>query len=117
MYKGTEINETEGRSVLHIALRNRSNSPILVDGKDVMPDVNAALEKVKTFSNQVIDGTWKGYTGKSITDIVNVGIGGSDLGPVMVTEALKPYQKGIKGTLRIQCRRYTHGRNIKGIKP
>ncbi len=96
MYKGTEINETEGRSVLHIALRNRSNSPIMVDGKDVMPDVNAALEKVKTFSNQVINGTWKGYTGKSITDIVNVGIGGSDLGPVMVTEALKPYQKGLK---------------------
>lgn len=96
MYNGSVINETEGRSVLHIALRNRSNSPILVDGKDVMPDVNAALEKVKTFSNQVIDGTWKGYTGKSITDIVNVGIGGSDLGPVMVTEALKPYEKGVK---------------------
>ncbi len=96
MYKGKAINETEGRSVLHIALRNRSNTPILVDGKDVMPDVNAALEKVKTFSNQVINGSWKGYTGKSITDIVNVGIGGSDLGPVMVTEALKPYQKGLK---------------------
>lgn len=95
MYQGDVINETEGRSVLHVALRNRSNSPIYVDGKDVMPDVNAALEKVKTFSNQVIDGSWKGYTGKSITDIVNVGIGGSDLGPVMVTEALKPYQKGL----------------------
>lgn len=95
MYNGTAINETEGRSVLHVALRNRSNSPILVDGKDVMPEVNAALEKVKTFSNQIINGSWKGYTGKSITDIVNVGIGGSDLGPVMVTEALKPYQKGL----------------------
>ena len=95
MYSGEVINETEGRSVLHVALRNRSNTPVLVDGVDVMPGINAVLEKVKTFSNRVISGEWKGYTGKSITDIVNIGIGGSDLGPVMVTEALKPYQQGI----------------------
>jgi glucose-6-phosphate isomerase len=93
MFSGEAINETEGRSVLHVALRNQSNTPILVDGKDVMPDVNAVLAQVEKFSNQVINGDWKGYTGKSITDIVNIGIGGSDLGPVMVTEALKSYQK------------------------
>ncbi|GGD56381.1 glucose-6-phosphate isomerase [Emticicia aquatilis] len=93
MFTGEKINQTENRSVLHVALRNRSNSPILVDGKDVMPDVNEVLEKMKEFSGKVISGTWKGYTNKSITDIVNIGIGGSDLGPVMVTEALKPYKK------------------------
>lgn len=91
MFGGDVINETEGRAVLHVALRNRSNTPVMVDGKDVMPDINAVLEHVKTFSNQVISGDWKGYTGKEITDIVNIGIGGSDLGPVMVTEALKSY--------------------------
>jgi glucose-6-phosphate isomerase len=93
MFSGETINETEGRSVLHVALRNQSNTPILVDGKDVMPDINVVLAQVESFSNQVINGDWKGYTGKSITDIVNIGIGGSDLGPVMVTEALKSYQK------------------------
>lgn len=93
MFSGEKINQTENRSVLHVALRNRSNTPILVDGKDVMPDVNEVLEKIKIFSGKVISGTWKGYTNKSITDIVNIGIGGSDLGPVMVTEALKPYKK------------------------
>ncbi|SDC50342.1 glucose-6-phosphate isomerase [Pedobacter soli] len=92
MYNGDKINETEDRSVLHIALRNLSNSPILVDGKDVMPDVNAVLAKMEKFSNSIISGDWKGYTGKAITDIVNIGIGGSDLGPVMVTEALKHYK-------------------------
>jgi len=91
MFSGEKINITEGRAVLHIALRNRSNTPILVDGKDVMPEVNAVLEHMKTFSNAVRSGEWKGYTGKKITDFVNIGIGGSDLGPVMVTEALKPY--------------------------
>ena len=91
MYSGEKINATEGRSVLHIALRNRSNRPILVDGVDVMPDVNAVLAKMEAFSKRILSGEWKGYTGKSITDIVNIGIGGSDLGPVMVTEALKPY--------------------------
>ncbi|SER09704.1 glucose-6-phosphate isomerase [Pedobacter rhizosphaerae] len=92
MYDGDKINETENRSVLHIALRNLSNTPILVDGKDVMPDVNAVLAKMEKFSNAIISGDWKGYTGKTITDIVNIGIGGSDLGPVMITEALKHYK-------------------------
>jgi glucose-6-phosphate isomerase len=92
MFNGEKINVTEGRQVLHTALRNQSNQPVLVDGKDVMPDVNAVLQQMKTFSEAVISGTWKGYTGKPITDVVNIGIGGSDLGPVMVTEALKPYK-------------------------
>jgi glucose-6-phosphate isomerase len=92
MYSGDRINETEDRSVLHIALRNLSNTPILVDGKDVMPEVNAVLAKMEKFSTSIISGEWKGYTGKAITDIVNIGIGGSDLGPVMVTEALKHYK-------------------------
>ncbi|PWC15556.1 glucose-6-phosphate isomerase [Brenneria roseae subsp. americana] len=92
MFSGEKINQTEGRAVLHVALRNRSNTPILVDGKDVMPEVNAVLEKMKLFSERVIGGDWKGYTGKAITDVVNIGIGGSDLGPYMVTEALKPYK-------------------------
>jgi glucose-6-phosphate isomerase len=92
MYSGEVINQTENRPVLHIALRNQSNTPILVDGKDVMPLVNQVLQKMKTFSDKVISGEWKGYTGKAITDVVNIGIGGSDLGPVMVTEALKAYK-------------------------
>ncbi|MGM3174377.1 glucose-6-phosphate isomerase [Dickeya lacustris] len=92
MFSGEKINRTEERSVLHVALRNRSNSPILVDGKDVMPEVNAVLAKMKQFSERVINGDWKGYTGKTITDVVNIGIGGSDLGPFMVTEALRPYK-------------------------
>ncbi len=92
MFSGEKINRTEGRSVLHTALRNRSNTPVLVDGKDVMPEVNAVLAKIKAFTENVIGGEWKGYTGKTITDVVNIGIGGSDLGPYMVTEALKPYK-------------------------
>lgn len=92
MFSGEKINRTENRAVLHVALRNRSNIPILVDGKDVMPEVNAVLEKMKTFSEAIISGEWKGYTGKAITDVVNIGIGGSDLGPYMVTEALRPYK-------------------------
>ncbi|ARJ98212.1 glucose-6-phosphate isomerase [Escherichia coli] len=92
MFSGEKINRTENRAVLHVALRNRSNTPILVDGKDVMPEVNAVLEKMKTFSEAIISGDWKGYTGKAITDVVNIGIGGSDLGPYMVTEALRPYK-------------------------
>ncbi|WP_024550310.1 glucose-6-phosphate isomerase [Siccibacter turicensis] len=92
MFSGEKINRTEDRAVLHIALRNRSNTPIVVDGKDVMPEVNAVLEKMKTFSESIISGSWKGYTGKPITDVVNIGIGGSDLGPFMVTEALRPYK-------------------------
>lgn len=92
MFSGEKINKTEDRSVLHMALRNRSNTPIYSDGKDVMPEVNAVLEQMKSFSEKVISGEWKGYTGKAITDVVNIGIGGSDLGPYMVTEALKPYK-------------------------
>jgi glucose-6-phosphate isomerase len=95
MFSGEKINITENRAVLHIALRNRSNRPILVDGKDVMPEVNRVLDHMAEFSNAVRSGQWRGYTGKAITDFVNIGIGGSDLGPVMVTEALKPY--GEKG--------------------
>jgi len=96
MFQGARINQTENRSVLHIALRNRANTPVLVDGEDVMPEVNRVLEQMKLFSTNINDGSWKGYTGKSITDIVNIGIGGSDLGPYMVTEALRPYWKNIK---------------------
>ncbi|HCE56906.1 MAG TPA: glucose-6-phosphate isomerase [Prolixibacteraceae bacterium] len=92
MFTGQKINATEDRAVLHVALRNRSNTPILVDGEDVMPEVNAVLGQMKTFSEEVISGNWKGYSGKAITDIVNIGIGGSDLGPLMVTEALRPYK-------------------------
>ena len=92
MFSGEKINRTEDRAVLHVALRNRSNTPILLDGKDVMPEVNAVLQKMKAFSERIISGEWKGYTGKAITDVVNIGIGGSDLGPFMVTEALRPYK-------------------------
>jgi len=91
MFSGEKINETENRPVLHIALRNRSNAPITVEGHDVMPQVNDVLQKMKDFSHTLRSGKWRGYTGKEITDIVNIGIGGSDLGPVMVTEALRPY--------------------------
>ena len=92
MFSGQKINRTENRAVLHTALRNRSNTPVLVDGKDVMPEVNAVLAKMKDFCERVISGSWKGYTGKAITDVINIGIGGSDLGPYMVTEALRPYK-------------------------
>lgn len=92
MFNGEKINRTENRAVLHTALRNRDNSPVMVDGKDVMPDVNAVLAKMKSFCQRIIDGEWKGYTGKAITDVINIGIGGSDLGPYMVTEALRPYK-------------------------
>ncbi|KAJ8674258.1 hypothetical protein QAD02_005520 [Eretmocerus hayati] len=94
MFTGQKINFTEGRAVLHTALRNRANTPILVDGKDVMPDVNAVLAHMKEFTNQVLSKEWKGFTGKPIEDVINIGIGGSDLGPLMVTEALKPYHVG-----------------------
>ncbi|WP_040005482.1 glucose-6-phosphate isomerase [Fibrisoma limi] len=91
MFSGDRINQTEDRAVLHVALRNRSNTPINVDGKDIMPEVNEVLDRMKSFCERVRSGEWKGYTGEAITDVVNIGIGGSDLGPVMVTEALKPY--------------------------
>lgn len=92
MFNGDLINETENRAVLHTALRNRSNKPVLVDGEDIMPEINQVLKQMKIFSEKIISGEWKGYTGKEITDVVNIGIGGSDLGPVMVTEALKHYK-------------------------
>ncbi len=92
MFSGQKINQTEKRAVLHVALRNQSNTPIEVDGENVMPNVNAVLAQVEAFSNKIISGAWKGFTGKVITDIVNIGIGGSDLGAVMVTEALRPYK-------------------------
>jgi glucose-6-phosphate isomerase len=97
MFSGDTINETENRAVLHVALRNRSNVPMSVGGQDVRPEVNAVLEQMRDFSQRVNSGAWTGYTGKNITDIVNIGIGGSDLGPVMVTECLRPYRrKGLK---------------------
>ncbi|ULQ57495.1 glucose-6-phosphate isomerase [Flavihumibacter rivuli] len=97
MFGGEAINQTENRAVLHTALRNFSGKPVLTGGKDVMPEVKAVLEKMKVFAHQVHSGAWKGYTGKPIRYIVNIGIGGSDLGPLMVTEALRPYWvKGIE---------------------
>lgn len=81
MFSGAEINTTEHRSVLHVALRNRSNRPIYVHGHDVMPDVNRVLMQMRSFCEKVRSGEWRGYTGKAITDIVNIGIGGSSLGP------------------------------------
>ena len=91
MFAGEKINITENRAVLHTALRNRSNTPVMVDGRNVMPDINAVLAQMREFSEKVRNGSWLGFTGKPITDIVNIGIGGSDLGPVMVCDALKPY--------------------------
>lgn len=96
MFTGQAINETEKRAVLHTALRNQSGQAVVLDGKDVMPDVKAVLGQMKRFSEQIISGNWTGYTGKTITDVVNIGIGGSDLGPVMITEALKPYKNHLK---------------------
>lgn len=96
MFRGDKINQTEHRSVLHIALRNKSNNPIYADGENIMPLVNGVLDQIKKFSNQLLSGQWKGFTGKPITDLVNIGIGGSDLGPLMVTEALRPYHTTIK---------------------
>ena len=97
MFSGEKINLTEKRAVLHVALRNRASTPIVVDGVDVMPEVNSVLGALEGFVNSVRSGEWKGSTGERITDVVNIGIGGSDLGPVMVTEALKPYtQRDLK---------------------
>jgi len=93
MFRGEKINATEGRPVLHTALRNRANTPVMVDGLDVMPAVNAVLARMRHFADRVASGQWLGYTGKPVTDLINIGIGGSDLGPVMVTEALKAYRQ------------------------
>ena len=91
MANGERINETEDRSVLHIALRNRSNKPYQSNGQAIAPDVNKVLDKIKTFSSSVQNGEWLGYSGQRIETVVNIGIGGSDLGPFMITKALKPY--------------------------
>jgi len=93
MFSGDLINETENRAVLHTALRNRSNTPVYLNGKDIMPEVNSVLSQMEEFATKVINGHWKGYTGRQVTDIVNIGIGGSDLGPVMATGALRPYRR------------------------
>ncbi len=95
-FKGEIINETEGRAVLHTALRNPDSTGFMLDGRDILPDIHRVLNKMEQFSDQVISGEWKGFSGKSISDIVNIGIGGSDLGPVMVTEALKAYSNHLK---------------------
>ncbi|HQV67856.1 MAG TPA: glucose-6-phosphate isomerase [Saprospiraceae bacterium] len=92
MFHGEKINVTENRAVLHTALRNKSGQPVIIDGQDVMPQIKTVKAKMKKFAEQVISGKWKGYTGKEITDVVNIGIGGSDLGPVMVSEALRPFK-------------------------
>jgi len=94
MFNGEKINQSEQRAVLHVALRNRSKRPILVDGQDVNVDVQRVLDKMRIFCNAVHSGSWRGYTGKVITDVVNIGIGGSDLGPRMVVRALQPYAQG-----------------------
>lgn len=96
MFSGEKINQTENRAVLHTALRNPAKSGFILDGRDILTDIHSVLDKMEKFSGQVISGNWKGYTGKAITDIVNIGIGGSDLGPVMVTEALKAYSNHLK---------------------
>lgn len=91
-FSGEKINQTEKRAVLHTALRNQSDNTVLVEGADVMPEINETLQKVESFTNKIVSGDWKGYTGKAITDVVNIGIGGSDLGPDMVVESLKYYK-------------------------
>ncbi|MDX8392520.1 MAG: glucose-6-phosphate isomerase [Mariprofundaceae bacterium] len=117
MFNGEKINNTENRAVLHTALRNRSNRPVMVDGADVMPDVNRVLSQMRSFTEAVRSGEWKGSTGKAITDIVNIGIGGSDLGPVMVTEALTPFGRdklhmhfvsNVDGTHMVETLRHLH---------
>ncbi len=117
MLSGEKINNTEDRAVLHTALRNRCNDPVCVDGQDVMPGVNRVLDRMRVFSEAVRSGDWKGYTGKAITDVVNIGIGGSDLGPKMVCEALKPYA----GPLRVHFVSNVDGTDLvetlKGVDP
>jgi glucose-6-phosphate isomerase len=114
LFAGAKINATEDRAVLHTALRNRAGTPIMVDGRDVMPEVNAVLNQMASFVSRLHSGDWTGYTGKPISDIVNIGIGGSDLGPVMVTEGLRPYARknmrahfvsNVDGTHMAECLR------------
>jgi glucose-6-phosphate isomerase len=118
MFAGEKINQTEKHAVLHTALRNQSNTPVLFEGKDVMPAVNKVLIQMKSFSEKIISGEWKGYTNQAITDIVNIGIGGSDLGPVMVCEALKPYRKPHIHTHFVSNIDGTHlAETLKGLNP
>ena len=116
MFAGERINVTENRAVLHVALRNRSGRPMIVDGRDVMPDVRAALDHMRDFSERVRSGAWTGFTGARITDVVNIGIGGSDLGPAMVTEALTPvHARRAAAALRVERRRFASGRNARVV--
>jgi glucose-6-phosphate isomerase len=118
MFTGEKVNVTENRAVLHVALRNRSNRPIRVDGEDVMPEVNAVLKQMARFCSAVRKGQWKGCTGRVMTDIVNIGIGGSDLGPVMATEALRPYGKPGLGVSFVSNIDGTHlVETLKGLDP
>jgi len=118
MFSGEKINTTENRAVLHTALRSRTETPLLVDGENVRPEINAVLQKIKMFSEQIFSGDWKGYTGKKITDIVNIGIGGSDLGPVMVTEALRPYaQTGLSAHFISNIDGTHISETLKGLNP
>lgn len=117
LFTGQKINFTEGRAVLHTALRNRANTPIYVDGADVMPEVNAVLKQMELFSDKLLSGEHKGYTGKTITDIVNIGIGGSDLGPLMVTRALKPYWKNITPHFVSNIDAADISETLKGLNP
>ena len=106
MFRGEKINITENRAVLHVALRAPKGSSILVDGKNVVPDVHAVLDKMADFSNRIRSGAWKGHTGKRIKNVINIGIGGSDLGPVMAYEALKFYSEREHDlSLRLERRR------------
>ncbi len=118
MFSGEKINSTEHRAVLHVALRNRSNHPMVVNGENVMPKVNAVLDKMRRFTEKVRNRDWRGYTGEAITDIVNIGIGGSDLGPVMVSEALRPYwKKGLSGHFISNIDGTHLVETLKGLKP
>ncbi|MBU3914825.1 glucose-6-phosphate isomerase [bacterium] len=118
MFSGARINRTENRSVLHVALRNCSNIPFLLEGKDVMPDVNEVLEKMDKLSEKISSGEWKGYSGKRIRNIINIGIGGSDLGPVMVYEALKFYSNRELTLRYISNVDATHfAEQLKGLNP
>ena len=112
MFEGRRINVTEKRAVLHTALRNRSQRPVMVDGQDVMPGIRAVLERMRGMAERIRGGIARGCTGRPFTDIVNIGIGGSDLGPLMVTTALRPYgSPGLHAHFRLQCRRRTPGRH------
>ena len=118
LFAGAKINATEGRAVLHTALRNRSGRPVMLDGEDVMPAVRKVLERMKSFCENIHQGNWQGYTGKRITDVVNIGIGGSDLGPVMVTEALKAFQKPFLQVHYVSNVDGTHlAETLKGLDP